>query len=187
MTKVVFLVSRNKDNKHLPHFKERKETFFCDDMEKAKARFARFVEGGETGETCRLYVSVNARDEERAKKALVCRLVMDDGVSLCKLEALAVSLAMQAENASEHKWLFDFDCPLEEKVEEFAQELTALDETLAPVCYSTKNGYAVVVMHGFDTRSLLERWTKSLAEVNSTWGVELKRDAMLLCDFKMKE
>lgn len=187
MTKVVFLVSRNKDNKHLPHFKERKETFFCNDMEKAKARFMRFVEGGETGETCRLYVSVNARDEERAKKALVCRLVMDDNVSLCKLETLAVSLAMKAENASERKWLFDFDCPSKEKVEEFTQELTALDKTLSPVCYPTKNGYAVVVMHGFDSRFLLEKWKKKLAEVNSAWDVELKRDAMLLYDFKMKE
>lgn len=187
MTKVVFFVSRNKDNKHLPYFKERKETFFCNDLEKAKTQFAQFVENGKTGETCRLYVSVNARNEERAKKALACRLVMDDSVSLCKLETLAVSLAMQTENALEHKWLFDFDCPLEEKVKEFLQELTTFDESLFPVYYPTKNGYAVVVMHGFDTRTLLERWTKNLSEVNSAWGVELKRDAMLLYDFKMKE
>jgi hypothetical protein len=187
MTKVVFLVSRNKDNKHLPHFKERKETFFCNDMEQAKARFMRFVAGGQTGETCRLYVSVNARDEERVKKALVCRLVMDDNASLNNLETLAVSLAMKTENAAERKWLFDFDCPLEEKVKEFMRELTALDETLSPVCYPTKNGYAVVVMHGFNTTSFLGRWTTNLFKVNPAWGVELKRDAMLLYDFKMKE
>lgn len=187
MSNVVFLVSRNKDNKHLPEFKERKETFFCRDMEKAKERFKWFVEAGKVGETCRFYVSVNERSEERTKKDLVCRLVMDDNASLHNLETLTASLAMKAENALEHKWLFDFDCPLEEKAREFAEELTMLDKTLSPVCYPTKSGYAVVVKHGFDTRALLEKWRKNLSDMNSEWGVELKRDAMLLYDFKMKE
>lgn len=187
MANVVFLVSRNKDNKDLYGFKERKETFFCGDMEKARERFKRFVEAGRVGETCRFYVSVNERNEERTKKDLVCRLVMDENVSLHNLEALTASLAMKAENALEHKWLFDFDCPLEEKAKEFMRELTMLDKTLSPVCYPTKNGYAVVVKHGFDTRELLERWKKNLSDANFGWGVELKRDAMLFCDFKVKE
>lgn len=179
MTKVYLFCSRNKDNKEVPNFKERRKAVFCNDGMKARVMFERFKEEGVAGEFCRCYESVNARDEAKAKKALVCRLVMDDNVTLDKVESLAVSLAMKPENAAEKKWLFDFDCDDCNLAQEFCNDVKKFVEPVAVNLFRSPNGYSVVVKHGFDTRELLEKWNKLLQKQNPNWTVELKRDAML--------
>lgn len=182
MTKVAFFVSRNKDNQNVVGFKERKETHFCQDVNEVVDKFYKFVKEGKKGETSRLYVSVNDRDEDKARKALVCALVMEE-VPLEKVKTKAVSLAMKPENAATKKWLFDFDCDDMNEFGEFVNDLTQKEG--APVGFlemwrKTKNGHAVVVAHGFDTRGFLDEWNERLKKQNPNWGVELKKDAMLL-------
>lgn len=59
---VVLFVSRNKDNKHLETFKERKVSFVTTkDFEEIKSQFQVFVNDGQVGEFSRMYVSVNPR------------------------------------------------------------------------------------------------------------------------------
>lgn len=188
MTKVAFFVSRNKDNQNVVGFKERKETHFCKNASELEEKFYKFVKEGKKGETSRFYVSVNDRDEDKARKALVCALVMED-VPLEKVKTKAVSLAMKPENAATKKWLFDFDC---NDVNEFRAFVSDLDLTykegtsvgFLETGRRTKNGYAVVVAHGFDTRDFLDKWNERLKKQNPNWGVELKRDAMLLWTWK---
>lgn len=188
MTKVAFFVSRNKDNQNVVGFKERKETMFCQDVHEVVDKFYKFVKEGKKGETSRLYVSVNDRDEDKARKALVCALVMED-VPLEKVKTKAVSLAMKPENAATKKWLFDFDCDDAGEFLEFINDLVQKVET--PVDFlemwrKTKNGYTVVVAHGFDTRGFLDKWNERLKKQNPNWGVELKKDAMLLWTWDTK-
>lgn len=188
MTKVAFFVSRNKDNQNVVGFKERKEMHFCKDVYELKEKFDKFVNEGKKGETSRFYVSVNDRDEDKARKALVCALVMED-VPLEKVKTKAVSLAMKPENAATKKWLFDFDCDNEEELLAFTTALTwreGAPTTTVEMVRKTKNGYAVVVAHGFDTRDFLNEWNERLRKQNPNWGVELKRDAMLLWTWKTK-
>lgn len=168
MTKVVMFNSRNKDNREVNGFKERHMHFFADDpMESYEEKFTNFVQNGCKGEMCRMYVSVNARDMQKAKKALVCRMVMDDDFNLAKVQSEAVGFAMKHENAAEHQWLFDFDLDDSFKLLEFVEEV----QEHSPCFYhKTPHGWAVVAEHGFDTRSLLEKWGE--------W-VTLKRDDML--------
>lgn len=182
MTKVAFFVSRNKDNQDVVGFEERKETLFCKNVYEVVDKFYKFVKEGKKGETSRLYVSVNDRDEDKARKALVCALVMED-VPLEKVKTKAVSLAMKPENAATKKWLFDFDCDSEEEMLAFTTALTwreGAPTTAVEMVRKTKNGYAVVVAHGFDTRDFLNEWNERLKNQNPNWGIELKRDAMLL-------
>lgn len=182
MTKVVFFVSRNKDNQNVVGFKERKKTLFCKNVYEVIDKFYKFVREGKKGETSRFYVSVNDRDEDKARKALVCALVMED-VPLEKVKTKAVALAMKPENAVTKKWLFDFDCDDVNEFRAFVDDLTQKEGTSADFLETgrrTKNGYAVVVAHGFDTRGFLDEWNERLKNQNPNWGVELKKDAMLL-------
>ena len=188
MTKVAFFVSRNKDNQNVVGFKERKETLFCQDVYELEEKFDKFVNEGKKGETSRLYVSVNDRDEDKARKALVCALVMEE-VPLEKVKTKAVSLAMKPENAATKKWLFDFDCDSEEEMLAFTTALAwreGAPTTAVEMVRKTKNGYAVVVAHGFDTRGFLDEWNERLKKQNPNWGVELKKDAMLLWTWATK-
>ena len=84
------------------------------------------------------------------------------------------SVAAKKENASEFKWLFDFDEKKElipEFISDIKNESNLTDEEIE--FSETVTGFAVVVKHGFDTRNLLKKWK----------NVELKRDDMLLVDF----
>lgn len=188
MTKVAFFVSRNKDNQNVVGFKERKETHFCQDVHELEGKFYKFAKAGKKGETSRFYVSVNDRDEDKTRKALVCALVMED-VPLEKVKTKAVSLAMKPENAATKKWLFDFDCDDEEEFRAFVNDLVQKEGTFVDFLETgrkTKNGYAVVVGHGFDTRGFLDEWNERLKKQNPNWGVELKKDAMLLWTWATK-
>lgn len=175
MTKAVFFVSRNKDNTSVAGFRQRRRVFLTDkDPAELMDRFYQFVNAGVEGEFSRFYVSVNSRDMNKTKKALVCKMVMEDNFDLTRLEAEAASVAMKAENAAEKHWLFDFDLDDSPKMLEFVEEV----QKHSPCFYrKTPHGWAVVAEHGFDTRALLEKWGE--------W-VDLKRDDMLCYKWSTK-
>lgn len=183
---VVLFVSRNKDNKHLETFKERKVSFVTTkDFEEIKSQFQVFVNEGQVGEFSRMYVSVNLRSNSKTFKALQ-HMMLDQEFDLSTLPQKVASLAAKAENAYGDKqhWLFDFD-PIEGQdievlLTKFVEDLHLAHETtqtkkgqkrppISVTLHKTPNGYAVVVNQRFDTRKLLQNYP----------NVELKRDAML--------
>ena len=164
--------SRNKDNAHLSNFHERCKTIlaYAEDEQKVREDFERFAAEGIPGEKTRLYRSVNCRDENKIREELTIRLIKDKP-SMTKLNATLTSVAMQANNRAESKWLFDFD----------VDDLTTLlqfnnDLPVGGTIYKTPNGYAVVVEHGFDTRELMKKW--------ENYDITLKRDDLLFLDMK---
>lgn len=166
-------VSRNKDNKDVPNFKPRSKNFLSTkDPSDLKADFKAFVENGVEGETARFYMSVNSRNMEKTKTALICKLVADDTVNLTKIEQITVSLANLPQNASTKKWLFDFDNDSTEDMKQFLLDVTleSKDEKIISSCTPTPHGFAIVTAHGFDTRALMKKWS---------WCCDLKRDDML--------
>lgn len=146
--------------------------------ERLKEKFKDFLSDGVPGETCRLYVSVNKRDEEKAKKALMVELITKDNIKLSRIAAITASLCAKKENAAESKWMFDFDINDESKLKEFVRDIKDLNVVSHIETHRTAHGYAVIVEHGFDTRKLLDKWGKD---------VTLKRDDMLLAYWDTKE
>lgn len=77
--KAVLMVSRNKDNKDVKGFKQRRRALLMTIEDLANlthlALFKNFVEEGQKGELSRLYVSVNRRDVEKAKNKLIIHLL----------------------------------------------------------------------------------------------------------------
>lgn len=188
---VVLFVSRNKDNKNLPNFTERRNAFTTTKKpEQLYNQFNAFVAQGQVGEMCRMYVSVNPRSNTKTFKALQHKLLHDE-FNLSSLPQRVAALASLKENAydSKHlKWLFDFD-PVDGKdTEELLQEFLAdvqyyhettqtkqgeVRPTMTVKTYKTPNGYGVVVDQRFDTRELLAKWT----------NVELKRDDLVCVEW----
>lgn len=183
---VVLFVSRNKDNKHLETFIERKVSFVTTkDFEEIKSQFQVFVNEGQAGEFLRMYVSVNPRSNSKTFKALQ-HMMLDQEFDLSKLPQKVASLAAKVENVygDKQNWLFDFD-PIEgQDVEvlltKFIADLHIAHETtqtkecqkrppISVTLHKTPNGYAILVNQRFDTRQLLQTYP----------NVELKRDAML--------
>lgn len=164
---VVFLTSRNKDNVEVPNFKQRKRAYFMtQDIEKIAQKFDDFVNAGVPGEMCRCYVSVNARDPKKVKKALLLLLIEKDEINFDYLEPVVAGIAAKRENALEKKWMFDFDDDSIEDLKEFVADIRAIDPTVNPMPLPSPHGFSVIVEHGFDTRELLAKWT----------NVSLKRD-----------
>jgi hypothetical protein len=168
--KVALFVSRNKDNKEVQNFKPRSKSFVFNEEQNIENKFLAFVNEGVENELSRMYISVNKRNEEKIRKQLICELVTNENLSLTKIETKIASIAMQAENAEEKQWLFDFDEPKEEDAKIFTEDVKKYGNCNAWY-KQTKNGFAVVSEHGFDTRELLEKY--------SHFDVTLKRDAML--------
>lgn len=183
---VVLFVSRNKDNKNLETFKERKVSFVTTKgFEEIKSQFQVFVNGGQVGEFSRMYVSINPRSNSKTFKVLQHKM-LDHEFDLSTLPQKVASLAAEVENAYGDKqhWLFDFD-PVEGQDTEvlltkFVEDLHIAHETtqtkkgqkrppISVTLHKTPNGYAVIVNQRFDTRQLLQKYP----------NVELKRDAML--------
>lgn len=183
---VVLFVSRNKDNKHLETFKERKMSFVTTkDFEEIKFQFQVFVNEGQVGELSRMYVSVNPRSNSKTFKALQ-HMMLDQEFDLSTLPQKVASLAAKVENAygDKQNWLFDFDPVEGQDIEvlltKFVEDLHIAHETtqtkkgqkrppISVTLHKTPNGYAVLVNQRFDTRHLLQTYL----------NVELKRDAML--------
>lgn len=173
--KVVLFVSRNKDNKHISDFKERRVSFLTDKLiGELNKDFDEFVKRGLPNEMCRFYQQVNKRDNNKIRKSLIHELVDNENLNMSKLDSKIASISSKKENRSESKWLFDFD---EDKrlIGSFLKDVKSYlpkDKTVIPL--ETPNGYSVVVEQGFDTRELLDKWK----------NVELKRDDMVCLDWK---
>lgn len=167
-------LSRNKDNKWIPGFHQRTQTYLTnkDDITDYDMKnFEAFVNDGLRGEKCRLYISVNARDPQEVKKKILIDLIQNDEADLTHLESLAVSRAMRAECALEHKWMFDFDKNDFDMLLDFISDMKSLCGYGDGInYYKTPNGFAVIVEHGFDCRKLLDKYSEI---------VELKRDSLL--------
>lgn len=163
----ITFVSRNKDNKELPNFKERTKSFLSNkSLNELESEFEEFVNKGIVGEVSRFYVSVNKRDIEKANRKLIHFLIDNPNFPPHKIQSKLVSLASQKDCALENKWLFDFDDVSFHRLLSFVKEV----EQYTPVEWShTRAGFAVVAEHGFDTRILLNEWE----------NVELHRDGEL--------
>ena len=175
--RVVLFVSRNKDNKHLHNYTQRKKSFLTKkSVEELEEIFMDFVNKGLNGEMSRMYLSVNPRDEKSVKRELMYEL-LDNNVNLVKMESTLASLASKSRCAAEKKWMFNFNSEDKRLLSEFVEELEVLSEELKPVVHKTPNGYAVVVERGFDPRELLGKYP----------FVELKRDDMLCVKWVKKQ
>lgn len=178
----VLMVSRNKDNREVDGFSQRRRSFLAGipvGAEPAKVLngcFSGFVGHGVPGELSRLYVSVNARDNAKIRKLLLERLIFDDGASMAHLDSLICGLAADHACAAERRWMFDVDPEHGHEdwrlVHDFVGEAArdaGVDVGSVEV-HETPNGFAVIVPHGFDTRELLSHWSGI---------VTLKRDDLL--------
>ena len=177
---VVIFVSRNKDNIDIEEFKERRHAFITTadkDDTYLLYRFEAFVKSGVAGETSRMYYSVNSRNPENINKDLVHYLIDNPDMNPSSIAGKLAGIAALSKNALTHKWMFDFDSKDRDKLSEFKSDIVDIDCSLKPEEYDTKNGYAVIVDHGFDTRELLSKWT----------DVELKRDDLLLVEWETNE
>lgn len=88
---VVLFVSRNKDNKHLQNFNERRNAFTTTkDVDALTEQFQAFVRNGQIEEMCPMYVSVNARSNSKTFKALQHKM-LDHEFNLSSLPQLVQS------------------------------------------------------------------------------------------------
>lgn len=189
---VILFKSRNKDNKHIEGFKERSNSFISSkSYSELLPDFKAFVEKGVTGELCRMYMSVNPRSNSKTFKALQHKMI-DSEFDLSTLPQKVASIAALKGNADDSKnlkWLFDFDpipnTDIKESVKDFVEDIKNCYENTqrkddAPIdieIRKTLNGYAIIVDRRFDTRRLLNKWKNT----------ELKRDAMLCCNWDTKK
>lgn len=197
LTVIVFM-SRNKDNKHIPNFKERRNAFTVpnksldtkDGNIVIDHLFHNFIKDGKPGELSRLYMSVNKRSNEKTFIALQHEM-LNKKFNLATIPQKIASIAARKENAYDPKnllWLFDFDRidgltddEFEDKIQEFVEDIK-LTYTLTKGEYldslmfmrKTVTGAAVVIGDHFDTRELLKRWP----------NVTLKRDDLMLVTWK---
>ena len=182
--RIVLFVSRNKDNKEtIPNFKERTERFLTTlPIEEIEKRFEFFVNQGLLNEFSRCYISLNERDSKKTQKALIHKLI-DEEVNLASLPSIVAGVAAKKENSGDKQWFFDFDSQDETLLAEFVADVereSSQYQNSEPVQISTQktvSGYAVIVSHRFDTRSLLKKWS----------DVELKRDDYICTFWKYKK
>ena len=170
--RVCLMVARNKDNKDIEGFKERRKAFLTTKSTyELQDEFNCFVHGGNDNELCRLYLSVNKRDTQKIYKEFLHFLIDEPNFNLTHVQGKLAGIGAKKECALEKKWMFDFDCEDEEKLDEFMQDIIlSTDNIIGCTSYKTPHGYAVIVSHGFDTRELMKKWGDI---------VTLKRDALL--------
>lgn len=179
----VYLIrSRNKDNKDVPNFKGRAKTVleYKENEDKVIKEFHKFAADGVPGEQTRLYRSVNSRNEEKIREELIIRLLRDKP-SITKLNRILASVAQQAENRDESKWLFDFDVDHYLSRTEFINDITEFSniEEDEIELFDTPNGFHIVVPHRFDTRKLMEKW--------KDYDISIHKDRLLFLDMIVKD
>lgn len=158
--RVCLFVSRNKDNKYIENFVERRRSFITTKTKDELAEeFDNFVNHGVEGEMCRMYLSVNTRDNTKIHKELLHFLIDNPDFNLAHIQSKIAGIAANKECALEKKWMFDFDCEDKDKLYEFVEDITVCGSIVGVgCCHKTPHGYAVIVSHGFDTRKLVEKW-----------------------------
>ncbi len=175
--RVVLFISRNKDNNKLANFHERRRAFLTrKKIGDLIPKFESFVNEGINGENCRFYISVNARDIAKTKKALIHKLIdSETDTELFHPEAYIAGIAAKHENALTKKWLFDLDSinsAIFDKVVYYIKQSGASIENVI----NTPNGVHIITDHGFDCRKLLEEVPE----------VTLKRDDLYLVTWRIK-
>ena len=132
--------------------------------------------------TCYLVLSAKKEDGliYGIYEELIIRLLRDKP-SMTKLNRTLASVAQQAENRAESKWLFDFDVDDESLMYDFVHDVIIFSGIpLSDIqAYKTPHGYAIVVPHSFNTRELIEKW--------KDYDITLKRDELLFLDMITKE
>ncbi len=172
--RVVFFVSRNKDNKDIDGFKERKLPFLTSKTdEELINEFENFVQKGKAGEMSRFYASVNTRDENKIYKALLHYLIDNPDIKLQSITGKLASLASKPENKKTKRFLLDCDVEKSE-FHSILEYLINMTNTEVFEAYKTINGYGIITSD-FDTRELLEKFP----------NVELKRDGHKLISYKI--
>ena len=181
---VVLFVSRNKDNKDITNFTERRKSFITNKtVEELGSEFSSFVKMGVVGEISRMYYSVNERDPEKIYKELMHFLFDNPNFNLCSLDSKLAGIAAKKECAKTKRWMFDFDINDFKKVKDFLKDIEwilfkANSEPINIEIHKTPNGYAIITQKGFDTRELLTKWNKD---------VTLKRDDLLCVKWDRRE
>lgn len=152
---VVLFISRNKDNKDVENFKERRKSFITTKSpEELKRTFEHFIKDGVNGEMSRFYYSVNARDANKVRKQLL-HFLIDEDFNLAHLDGKLASIAAKKECAKTKHWMFDFDLEDEVAVSNFITAISkCVTEPLRVEVRKTPHGYAIITERGFDTRKL---------------------------------
>ena len=179
---VVLFVSRKKDNTCFEDFVERRMSFITHDAldsESLQRKFSDFVNAGQPGEMSRLYYSVNERDGEKIYKTLLHFLIDNPEFNLCSIGSKLAGIAATKECAKTKRWMFDFDIDNENKVKEFCEDITNIDNEIEVILLKTPHGYAVITSRGFDCRTLTEKWKDE--------DITLKRDDLLCACWAKKE
>ena len=170
---VVLFVSRNKDNKDIEDFTERRTSFITHesiDSDYLREKFNDFVAKGKEGELSRMYYSVNERDGEKIYKELLHFLFDNPDFNLCSMGSKLAGIAAKKECAKTKKWMFDFDNEDLNIMNEFIKDVQhKLEAPIKLEIHKTPHGYAIITPHGFDCREVLEKYP----------FVGLKRDDLL--------
>lgn len=178
---VCLFISRNKDNKDIPNFSERRMSFITTkhyNDSKLLSDFYNFISNGVTGEMCRMYYSLNSRNSIAIHKQLLHFLIDEPTFNLCAIQSKIASIAAKHECAKTKHWFFDFDINDIEKVKEFINDILSYNNKDIDVTYrKTPNGYAIITNRGFDTRELFKKWTEN---------VSLKRDDLICVHWGQK-
>lgn len=177
--KAVLMVSRNKDNKDVKGFKQRRRALLMSVEDLANLTHLALLrisyKRGKKGELSRLYVPVNRRDVEKAKNKLIIHL-LSGGYWMC-LDGRMVSNAMEKDCDLDGKWLLDVDTTDSAEIDQMFDILKKHFDITQVYGERTLNGYAVVLPHGFDSRELLAACP----------NVENKKDGMLFVCAQEKE
>ena len=157
----VLFVSRNKDNKSVPDFKQRSTEFLTSlspDNDSLKRKFKNFVADGKPGEVSRLYISINHRNITKINTQLILYLAKHIDYDPAKIPGKINSIAMHSENAETHRWLIDFD-DTKNNLSAFINDLKAngfSDNELE--LHPSKTNYHIIISHGFDIRQISQKW-----------------------------
>lgn len=158
---IVMFVSRNKDNKEIPDFKERRVAFattWAEDDPRLHNQFQSFTAMGKKDEASRFYFSLNPRNNKKVMRA-VQHFIIDNPTNInpAGLALLVTRVAMKRENASAKHRLFDFDSNDETVLNEFISDLKSrgLTDDDIEVRHSVNN-YAIIINHGVDLRGLID-------------------------------
>jgi hypothetical protein len=177
---VVLFVSRNKDNKDIENFTERRMSFITHedmDSEELKNKFEDFVNHGVPNELSRMYYSVNERNGEKIYKEILHFLIDNPNFNLCSIMPKIAGIAAKKECALTKHWMFDFDLKCYLAAVNFCKKIKEIDKDINITIHSTPHGYAIVTDRGFDCRELLKKYEKY---------VTLKRDDLLCVKWKKK-
>jgi len=176
---VVLFVSRNKDNPDVNNFKQRRNSFITTRTpEELMPEFETFVKKGVPREASRFYYSVNRRDPREIVRQLTHFLIDNPEMNPVTIDAKLAGIAATKECALEKKWMFDFDSTDPDMLVEFINDIKNIDNTLEIEINQTPNGYHVIVNHGFDIRTISEKY-KGIAEV--------KKDDLKLVKVRINE